>query len=125
MSLMTKKHLALIILVIISFINIQAQISIGAVKGKKESYKVGDKIDLTIKLKTLPETCADGMSRVKIYVSGMEIETQTEWVQLKPGFWTKNIRVSMVQSKKNKGVITVMRRVDKENLFQQAEFLIQ
>lgn len=86
---------------------------------------MGDKISLNIKLKTLPETCADGLKRAKVYVAGLNIDTQTEWRRIGIGLWSKQIEATFVDNKKKAAKITITRVVDKESLFKQAEFQVQ
>ena len=102
-----------------------SQIQISVTKGNKEVFRPGDKIELLIQLKTLPVTCADGMKRAKVYVSSMEIDSQTDWAQTGTAIWTKKIYLSFIETKKDEAKITVMRRVDKESLFKQLVFKIQ
>jgi hypothetical protein len=102
-----------------------SQIQFSVIKGGKSIYKIGDKISLDINLKTLPETCSDGMKKAKLYVTGFDIENQTEWAQTNKGLWNKKINLIFIDNKKKIAKITIMRKVDKESLFKQMEFNMQ
>ncbi len=114
-------------LLLISFFGIylNAQISFAYVTPKKAAYNKGDKIELNIRIKTRPETCLKGMNRVKTYVSGLKIEELTYWKELAKGIWQAKITLSVTDNKKKSAKLTVMRRVDKEDLFKQEIFSLQ
>lgn len=96
-----------------------AQIKVSYAGGKKPVYKMGETLNLTILLKSNPHTCKDGMKQAKIFVSGLSIDAQTEWTLMRNGIWQKQLRLHVVDNQKGQAKLTVMRRVDKESLFQQ------
>lgn len=104
---------------------LHAQIWIKIDQGEKPVYQAGDSLQLTIQMKTVSETCKDGMRLAKVFVSSLEIVTQDDWKMLKPGFWVKHLKVRMEKSDKGIAKITVQRRVDKEQLFLQKNFDLQ
>lgn len=112
---------------ILLFLGLQlnAQISFTYVTAKKLVYNKGDKIELDIRIKTRPETCLKGMNRVKTYVSGLKIEELSNWKELAKGIWQAKITLSVTDNKKKSAKLTVMRRVDKEDLFRQEIFSVQ
>ncbi len=99
-----------------------AQIQVNYLKGKQESYRAGDKIEVLVKLKTLPETCQSGMKQAKVFVSGLEIEKQTDWTELAKGLWQKQLSLTIISNDKKSAKLTIMRKVDKESLFHQEIF---
>lgn len=96
-----------------------SQIQITYPKGKKELYNAGEKIEIIVRLKSLPETCQAGMKQAKVFVSGLAIETQSDWKELSKGFWQKQMTLSVIDNNKKSAKLTVMRKVDKESLFHQ------
>lgn len=112
----------LIILLCSVALHVNAQIQVNFLKGKQEQYKAGDKIELLVKLKTLPETCKSGMKQAKVFVSGMEIDNQTDWTELAKGLWQKQLFLSIISNDKKSAKLTIMRKVDKESLFHQEIF---
>lgn len=123
---MIKKAKYIFFLLIFGFLGLgaHAQIQISVTKNQKEVYKAGDQIEVQINLKTLPQTCAEGMERTKVYVSGMEILTQTDWMKTNNSIWTKKVTLKFIETSKKEAKITVMRKVDKESLFKQQKFAI-
>ena len=99
-----------------------AQIQLTFLKGKQEQYKAGDKLELLVKLKTLPETCQSGMKQAKVFVSGLEINSQSDWTELSKGLWQKQLALTVIANDKKTAKLTVMRKVDKESLFHQEVF---
>ena len=102
-----------------------AQIQFDYLTPKKNSYKTGDVITMNIRIKTLPETCLKGMNRVKTYVSGLKIDEISDWKELTKGLWQAKITLTVIDNKKKSAKLTVMRRVDKEDLFRQEIFSLQ
>jgi len=92
---------------------------------KKAIYHQGDIIELDIRIKTRPETCQKGMKQVKTYLSGLKIEKMTDWRELSKGLWTAHINLSVVSTKNKSSKLTIIRRVDKEDLFRQELFTIE
>ncbi len=92
---------------------------------KKDAYQIGDEIDLVIQLQSQPQTCKDGMRQAKVFVSGLSIETQGDWVSPSKGLWLKQITLRVTGNDKGKAKLTVMRKVDKESLFHQETFAIK
>jgi hypothetical protein len=105
--------------------SLMAQVWIHIGQGEKASYRPGDTLQLTLQVKTLHETCKEGMRQAKVFVSAMEILQQDDWVMKKPGLWEKRITVRMEKSSKPVARITVQRKVDKERLFLQKEFPLE
>ena len=80
---------------------------------------MGDTIQVSVTLKTLPETCASGMKQGKVYLSGLQTIRQTEWQELKKGLWLKQLSLLVIDNQKHEAKLTIARKVDKESLFRQ------
>jgi len=118
-----KYYLGLLFLCIA--VQINAQIQVKYLKEKQEQYKIGDRIELSIRMKTLPETCKSGMRQAKVFASGLDIGNQTDWIEISKGLWEKKLSLLIIQNNKNCAKITIMRKVDKESLFHQELFNIK
>jgi len=90
--------------------------------GKKEVYVVGDKVQITIEIQVPPETCADGMQKVKIFGSGLQISTLSNWIEIRKGLWSKKIECMIQPNKKTFSQLTVFNRSDKQDLVVQEKF---
>lgn len=95
------------------------QIQIEHTPPKRPLYHTGDTIQINVTLKTLPETCANGMKQAKIYLSGLQTLRQTEWHELKKGLWQKQLSLLVIDNQKHEAKLTIARKVDKESLFRQ------
>jgi len=102
-----------------------SQIKINYIEFKKASYSLNDRFSLQITIKSTPETCLDGMKKTKIFVSGLKIEKQTPWKEIAKATFQKQIQLIVVKGKKNRSKLTILRKVDKESLFQQELFPIE
>jgi|GEM_PF-2001562 len=99
-----------------------AQVRIDYTNGRKTTYQQGDRVELSITLRCVPETCLSGMRQSKIFLSGLGMVSQTDWKQLGTGLFQKLISVEITEGKSKESKLTVMRRVDKESLFRQEIF---
>ena len=121
---MKRISFIIILLAIISF-QLSSQIRLDYTTPRQPAYKAGDKIELNIIIKTRPETCTKGMKQVKIYLSGLKRDKLTDWKELSKGLWTAHITLSVTDKAKKAGKLTIMRRVDKEDLFKQELFPLE
>jgi len=118
------KTSTLILFLLCAAFTLQAQISVVNLDGKKQAYTLGETIHLRILLKSLPETCLDGMKQSKIFASCLKIKEQTPWKQVAKAQFQKEVTLEVVSNKKNVAKLTILRKVDKENLFHQETFTI-
>jgi hypothetical protein len=121
-----KKTLILVIIIYLTIISQIgfAQIEIKIQSGEKASYQVGDNIGIKVFITSLPQTCAEGMERVKFYQSGIKITSQSTWKELKKGSWMKDVMISIVGNKKGMGLLTITRNSDKESYTKQIKFML-
>lgn len=118
------KTTALVAAILCTILTLQAQISVVFPDGKKALYTLGETIRVRILLKSLPETCLDGMKQSKIFASGLKIKEQTDWKQLAKAQFQKDLTLEVLSTKKKTARLTILRKVDKENLFHQESFPI-
>jgi hypothetical protein len=123
---MKRLHLLnlLLVLCLLIFINAvgMAQVTTTITQGAKNTYSIGDKVEMTIVLTTPKETCADGLNHVKLFQSGINIQKQNSWKEIKKGLWQKEIMLVITGNKKGFGMLTIMRRVDKQSFTYQQRF---
>lgn len=118
------KITTLVISLLYTALTLQAQISVVFPDGKKSLYTLGETVRVRILLKSLPETCLDGMKQSKIFASGLKIKDQTAWKQLAKAQFQKDLTLEILSAKKKATKLTILRKVDKENLFHQETFSI-
>lgn len=102
-----------------------AQITILLTDNEKVNYAPCETIKTKVIVKSLPETCTDGMKRTKIFVSGMDIINDAEWKQKGKGCFEKYLILKIHEKPGNKSRLTIKRKTDKEELFKQKVFNIQ
>lgn len=118
------KKTTLLFLLLLAGFTLQAQISVTFPDGRKTAYQVGETLHLHIQLKSLPETCLDGMKQSKVFLQGFKINEQSAWAQTAKGVFVKEMTLQVLANKKKTAKLTVLRKVDKENLFHQVSFPI-
>lgn len=94
-----------------------ANATISFTNGKKDIYDIGDTIKVLIQVNMPLEICNDGVQKTKIYLSGLEINKQSEWKQMNTGLWKKEMVLIINSNKKAQSKITVLRRADKGDFF--------
>lgn len=99
-----------------------SQIAIKYTNGEKANYAINDLVSLSIEIKVPPETCIDGMNQTKFYQSGISIIEQSEWQEIKKGWWQKKVLLKITGNKKGFAKLTIMRRNDKQSISQQIRF---
>jgi len=102
-----------------------SQITVRYTDLKKDYYSVGEVIVLKIKMKCAPQTCLSGMKQTKIFVSGLQIEDQTDWQEVSKATFQKQLQLKILPGKKKESKLTILRKVDKESLFHQELFRIK
>jgi len=113
-----------LLLMLSAFTGLQAQFSVVFPDGKKSAYSLGETVRVRVFLKSLPETCLDGMKQSKVFPSGLKIKNQTAWKQLAKAQFQKDLTLEIISNKKKTAKLTILRKVDKENLFHQETFNI-
>jgi len=103
----------------------QAQVSYKIISGEKSVYAPNDEISIQFQLKVDPKSCQDGMEKTRIYPSGMKILNKSEWLELKKGLWQTTVKCLITGNKRGFGQLTVVRKTDKQDLFEQVKFKIK
>lgn len=96
-----------------------AQITIVLKDKENKIFAPCDTVRTRVMIRSLPETCKDGMKRTKIFVSGMEVIDKTEWKQTGKGLFEKDLTLKIHEKETVKPKLTVRRKTDKEEYFKQ------
>lgn len=110
-----KKYLLLGICLVFTSLGCLGQVQTKITQGEKTCYLLGDKIEMTILVTTLHQTCMDGMEQIKLYKSGIDIPKQSNWKELKKGLWQKDITIIITGNKKGFGMLTIMKKSDRQS----------
>ncbi len=102
-----------------------AQVMTRIISGEKGAYVKGDKLIIEVIIEVNPKSCKDGMSMTKVYPSGLEITDRLDWIELKPGVWKTRVNCVIGVCKKGVGMLTIIRRTDKDQLMYQQKFNMQ
>jgi len=102
-----------------------AQIQYKTVSGEKPFYAPNDKISIQFQLTVDPKSCQDGMAKTGIYASGMKITSRSDWQELWKGTWQITLECQITGNKGEFGQLTVVRKTDKQHLFEQVKFKVR
>jgi hypothetical protein len=116
------QHTVLLVCLLMGALTAPAQITLHFDGSKKSAYLPGENQTLQIQMVCQHETCLSGMKQSKIFASGLEIAQQSAWQQKSPGIFTKQLTVRFLETKKPTAKLTIMRKVDKDDLFRQEVF---
>ena len=114
----------IVLLLFCSFLKAQAQVEYLIVSGEKEVYEVNEEVKVQFTLHVDQKACKDGMEKTGVYVSGLEIISKSAWIELTKGTWQINLVCRVKGNKKGTGLLTVVRKNDRDNLFSQIKFNI-
>jgi hypothetical protein len=117
-----RKTVAAIFSLFILSLNTFGQANIQYLKEEKTIYNIGDTIQLLIQIKAPEETCMDGMKTTKLFQKGISMISQSEWEEIKKGFWQKEISLVIKGNKNKEATLTIFRRNDKQSISQQEKF---
>lgn len=92
--------------------------------GEKLQYNVDEEVKIQIILHPDPKACKDGMEKTAIYASGMEILSRSCWTEICKGSWQVILVCKVKGNKKGIGQLTVVRKNDRDNLFDQIKFQV-
>ena len=123
---MIKLRLALLaFLVTLVPQNLQAQVKTKFISGEKTEYSIDDEFTLQFLLTVDPKSCLDGMVKTGIFSSGLKIVNRSDWSELKKGVWAITLKCRVTGNKKGFGQLTIVRKTDKQDLFEQVKFKIR
>ncbi|MCK5825376.1 MAG: hypothetical protein KAG96_08225 [Ichthyobacteriaceae bacterium] len=91
------------------------EIEFEIVKGKKETYKAGDKIIVLVKVALTHRACPIGMKKTKFKTKGLKVVKSTKWKQISTNDWERKLMI-VVEEGDNLN-ITAVRECDKDGGF--------
>ncbi len=93
------------------------EIEITVVKGKKESYQVGDTLVLQVFVKLTHRSCPVKMKETKFNMKGLKVIKSTPWKQLSAMEYKRKLMVVVKETKNGKLNLTAIRECDKDGGF--------
>jgi hypothetical protein len=80
----------------------------------KTSYKAGEVVIIIIKVERPHRNCPVDINDTKITVSGMEITSATNWVNVSGKTWERKLKVTITNKKQGRAIISATRTCTKE-----------
>jgi hypothetical protein len=83
-------------------------------KDNLKNCKPGDEIVINVKLTLIHRNCVIAAKDTKFKYDGLQVLSATEWKQESPGVFSRQIKVKILDDKKDKIKLTATRTCDKE-----------
>jgi len=81
---------------------------------KKLTYKVGDEVLINVQVKQIHHHCELGIKDTKFSYAGLKIVSATEWKEVSPGVYTRQVKALVVDTANHESKFTVKRTCDRE-----------
>lgn len=92
-------------------------IEISVIKGKRDTYQVGDTIDLLVYVKLTHRSCPVKMKETKFKMKGLKVIKSTSWKQESAMEWKRKLKVVIKETKNGKLNLTAVRECEKDGGF--------
>ena len=86
-------------------------------KGKKETYTVGDTIIVKVKVALTHRSCPVALKDTKFKLNGMKVLQATSWKQLSSMKFERKLKIVITGAKGNKVSINTIRECEKDGGF--------
>jgi hypothetical protein len=81
---------------------------------KKEVYETGDTVIIAAQVQLTHRICAVELKKTKFTYENLKILGATEWKEVKPGLYSRQIKVQVTNEKTGQAKIFAVRKCDKE-----------
>jgi hypothetical protein len=109
-----KKIIVLLLVLALPLIGSACDITCSVDGPLKASYKAGEVVIITIQVERPHRNCPVDINDTKITVSGMEITSATNWVNVSGKIWERKLKVTITNKKQGKAIIRATRTCTKE-----------
>jgi len=93
------------------------EINFEIVKGKKETYKVGDIIVVRVIVTLTHRSCPEALKKTKFKMNGLKVLGATEWKQIATMDHERKLKLQVLSNKDGKLVFNAIRTCDKDGGF--------
>ncbi len=83
-------------------------------KYKKEVYKPGDEVIIEVQVQLTHRVCPLEIKKTKFTYENLRILGVTEWKEVKPGFFIRQIKALVTEEKPGDVKLSAIRKCDKE-----------
>lgn len=93
------------------------EIEFEIIKGKKDSYKVGDTIVVVVKVALTHRTCPVKLNKTKFKLKGLKVIKSTRWKKLSANDWERKLMIVVTGTKGKKLNLSAIRECEKDGGF--------
>lgn len=97
------------------------EITFEILQGEKDSYSAGDVIIVRVKVEFTHRVCPEGIKSTEFKMDGVKVLGAKDWVELSPGSFTRDLKVSITESGKEVS-LAGQRTCDKDGGFGKITF---
>ena len=87
------------------------------IKGKKQSYNVGDTIIVEVKVALTHRACPVKLNATKFKLNGLKVIKATQWKQLSTNNWERKLMMVVTKPKGKKISLSAIRECNKDGGF--------
>lgn len=114
---MKKLFLVLLFITAFVFVSSACDIKMNIAGEKKEIYTVGEEFVINITVVYVHRVCEIELSDTRFTCEGLKIIETTEWKEVQPGTYTKEIKVKVLQDGKPNASLKLVRNCNNEGGF--------
>jgi len=81
---------------------------------KKEAYQSGDEVIIEVQVQFTHRVCPLGIKMTKFTYENLKILGATEWTEVKPGLFTRQIKAIVTDEKAGVAKLSAIRKCEKE-----------
>ena len=93
------------------------EIDFEIIKGKKDTYQVGDEIMVKVKVKLTHRSCPEALKKTKFKMNGMKVIKSTGWKQITTMEHERKLIIVITGTDSNKVTINAIRECEKDGGF--------
>lgn len=82
--------------------------------GEKQAYKVGEEVLINVQVKLIHHNCERAIKDTKFTYEGLKIISATEWKEVSPGTFTRQVKAQIIESSKAEAKLTAQRTCDRD-----------
>lgn len=90
-------------------------------KSAKEEYAVGDELVVTVEVILTHRNCHIDIADTDFDGDGLKIKQATKWKEIKPGVWTRKLKVEVTGNKSGELTLSATRTCNKEGGYGEIE----
>lgn len=114
---MKKFFTSILFLLVFSAVSNACEIKFNIVGNQKSSYKQGEELTVKVTVVYIHRICELELSDTQFIADGLKIVSASDWTEVDPVTFTREIKLKVLNDSKKVGVFNVERNCNKEGGF--------